>query len=605
MTENNFIELDKIETSTAAQNFANLLNENKTYFLNGTWGSGKSTFLKQVDNLKPVNNNKKVKLVTIDFWRLNDSRSTLETVFAKLHPFVYWGLRLIVILCIALSILMTNVVDLGLSAYVPNCVVLFAGVIALIVAIYQFLKIKSDGFFSCLLTSECLSLSGKVLIIDDFDRMTKEQQEASYKVFSLLNGKLPIIFVGDIELLHRSDNNYLSKIIDRRIELPYDLHPNKIWSDYIEQLEKKFKIKLSDEVKSIFILDTKNLRDRERFNDFVNLELIKRNKKEYVQIEQQLIVIFFYLYYPTIYEGLKSRKEQTLLNDKIRPFIESLHKKLTEKNDFYPSCYVDNKEAYFINETPSNRTVDELNLIMASNQQLSKELLIAKPKSDFFHFVIGNFEILPENQQELLFLQSLELSTRDNNNDLMDFIIQKRIEKEITDYKIGTTEVNNEMIGNIFSFFQNLLQDMIDDPDTSEVYYFILKHNIFRYQDLRVLEEELGPYDKEYLSYRRKYVTLLIYLYRRDEIDFFKIWIEELWDTINKLNTEEFLRFWLEFGFLSNKDKNKRGYDSKNKDYIFVKDFNTYADEEDIIFLKESIKGRLNELEKEGFKFED
>ena len=358
MTENNFIELDKIETSTAAQNFANLLNENKTYFLNGTWGSGKSTFLKQVDNLNPVNNNKKVKLVTIDFWRLNDSRSTLETVFAKLHPFVYWGLRLIVILCIALSILMTNVVDLGLSSYVPNCVVLFAGVIALIVAIYQFLKIKSDGFFSCLLTSECLSLSGKVLIIDDFDRMTKEQQEASYKVFSLLNGKLPIIFVGDIELLHRSDNNYLSKIIDRRIELPYDLHPNKIWSDYIEQLEKKFKIKLSDEAKSIFILDTKNLRDRERFNDFVNLELIKRNKKEYVQIEQQLIVIFFYLYYPTIYEGLKSRKEQTLLNDKIRSFIESLHKKLTEKNDFYPSCYVDNKEAYFINETPSNRTVD-------------------------------------------------------------------------------------------------------------------------------------------------------------------------------------------------------------------------------------------------------
>lgn len=116
MTDNNFIELDKIETSTAAQNFANLLNENKTYFLNGTWGSGKSTFLKQVDNLKPENNKKKVKLVTIDFWRLNDSRSTLETVFANLHRVVYLSLRSFVILCLALSILMTNVVDLGLSA---------------------------------------------------------------------------------------------------------------------------------------------------------------------------------------------------------------------------------------------------------------------------------------------------------------------------------------------------------------------------------------------------------------------------------------------------------------------------------------------------------
>lgn len=295
MTENNLIELDKIETSTAAQNFANLLNENKTYFLNGTWGSGKSTFLKQVDKLKPINNIKKVKLVTIDFWRLNDSRSTLETVFAKLHPVVYFGLRLIVILCIALSILMTNVVDLGLSAYVPNCVVLFAGVIALIVAIYQFLKIKSDGFFSCLLTSKCLSLSGKVLVIDDFDRMTKEQQEASYKVFSLLNGKLPIIFVGDIELLNKNDNNYLSKIIDRRIELPYDLQSFKIWKDYFKQLENRFKIQLSRDFMTVVQKESRNLRDRERYNDYVNLELIIRKKEEYVQIEQQLIVIYIYL----------------------------------------------------------------------------------------------------------------------------------------------------------------------------------------------------------------------------------------------------------------------------------------------------------------------
>ena len=133
MTENNFIELDKIDTSTAAQN---LLNENKTYFLNGPWGSGKSSFLEEVDDINQI------KLVTIDFWRLNDSRSTLETVFAKLHPYVYWGLRLIVILCIALSILMTNVVDLGLSVLVPTWVILSAGVVALIVAIHQFLKIK-------------------------------------------------------------------------------------------------------------------------------------------------------------------------------------------------------------------------------------------------------------------------------------------------------------------------------------------------------------------------------------------------------------------------------------------------------------------------------
>ena len=288
MTENDFIRLEKIDISTAAQNFANLLNENKTYFLNGTWGSGKSTFLKEVDNLKPINNIKKVKLVTIDFWRLNDSRSTLETVFANLHPFVYWGLRLIVILCIALSILMTNVVDLGLSAYVPNWVVLFAGVIALIVAIHQFLKIKSDGIYSWLLTKNYLSCRKKILVVDDFDRMTEKQQEASYKLFSLLNGKLPIIFVGDI------------KIIDRRIELPYDLQSFKIWKDYFKQLEDRFKIQLSRDFMIVVQKESRNLRDRERYNDYVNLELIIRKKEEYVQIEQQLIVIYIYLLYKNI-----------------------------------------------------------------------------------------------------------------------------------------------------------------------------------------------------------------------------------------------------------------------------------------------------------------
>jgi len=181
MTENNFIKLDQIDTATASKNFVNLLNENKTYFLNGTWGSGKSTFLNEVDDIKQI------KLVTIDFWRLNDSRSTLETVFAKLHPCVYWGLRLIVILCIALSILMTNVVDLGLSVFVPAWVILSAGVVALIVAIHQFLKIKSDGIYSWLLTRKYFSFKRKVLVVDDFDRMTNIQQEASYKLFSLLN----------------------------------------------------------------------------------------------------------------------------------------------------------------------------------------------------------------------------------------------------------------------------------------------------------------------------------------------------------------------------------------------------------------------------------
>ena len=593
MAENNFIELDKIETSTAAQNFVNLLNENKTYFLNGTWGSGKSTFLNEVDDIKQI------KLVTIDFWRLNDSRSTLETVFAKLHPCVYWGLRLIVILCIALSILMTNVVDLGLSVFVPAWVILSAGVVALIVAIHQFLKIKSDGIYSRLLTFNFHSCRKKVLVVDDFDRMTEEQQEASYKLFSLLNGKLPIIFVGDIDIIHRNESNYLSKIIDRRIELPFVLHPTKIWGDYFEQLEKRFEIKLSDGFKRVFIIDERNLRDRERFNDYVNLELIGRNKEKYVQIEQQLVVIYLFLYYPKFYESLKIDKGSIKLDPNKQLILKELHNILFEKNNSYPSCCFSNREAYLINEIPSNRTIDELNLILDYNQELSNEIL--NFQNDFFDYITGNFESLTEIQQDELFLHSIDLSPITDDNRLMDLIIQKKVEKEIPEYRIGTQDVDDELVEKTYLFLMSIL----GKTDVSEIYYFIFKHKIFRYQDMEGVNAGLSPYDKEFPSYRWKYIVILIHLYGLGKELQYYDWGNTIWGAIIKLSTEEFLRFWLEFGFISNKDKNKPGYDSKNKDYIFVKDFNTYADEEDITFLKESIKERLNKLEKEGFKFED
>ena len=592
MTENNLIELDKIDTSTAAQNFANLLKENKTYFLNGPWGSGKSTFLKEVDDTNQI------KLVTIDFWRLNDSRSTLETVFAKLHPYVYWGLRLIVILCIALSILMTNVVDLGLSVLVPTWVILSAGVVALIVAIHQFLKIKSDGIYSWLLTKNYLSGRKKILVVDDFDRMTPAQQEASYKLFSLLNGKLPIIFIGDIEIIHRNESNYLSKIIDRRIELPFVLHPTKIWSDYFEQLENRLEIKLSDVFKDVFIKDGKNLRDRERFNDYVNLELIGRNKVKYVQIEQQLVVIYFFLYYPKFYESLKIDKGSIKL-DSNRQLIKELHNILFEKNNSYPSCYLSNREGYLINEVPSNRRTEELIQIIDEEQQLSNEILLSQ--NDFLDFINGEYEKLTNQQQDLLFSNALKLSTHSEDNLLVNLIIQKEVKTKIPEYRIGTQDVDIELVRKTYFFVESVL----GKADVSEIFYFIFKHKIFRYQDMVGLDIGLRSYNKEFSSYRWKYIIIMMHLYELDKVLQFFDWSNTIWESINKLSTEEFLRFWLEFGFISNKDKNKLGYDSKNKDYIFVKDFNTYADEEDIIFLKGRIKERLNELEKEGFKFED
>lgn len=578
--EKNYIKLEKIDTSTAAKNFADLLKENKTYFLNGNWGSGKSTFLKD------INDTKQVKLLTIDFWRLNDSRSTLETVFANLHPFVYWGLRLIVILCIALSILMTNVVDLGLSAYVPNWVVLFAGVIALIVAIHQFLKIKSDGIYSWLLTQKYFSFKRKVLVVDDFDRMTNIQQEASYKLFSLLNGKLPIIFVGDIELLHRNDNNYLSKIIDRRFDIPYVLHPMKIWGDYFEQLEERFKIKLSDGFKRVFIMDDKNLRDRERFNDYVNLELIGRDKKEYVQIEQQLVVLYLYLYYQEAYKSLKNGRKGIEIDSNKLWLIKELQNILFEKNDLYPVCYRSNCEAYFINEIPSNRKIDELILIINNKKQLSPEIL--NNQQDFFDY-IKNFENLTENEQELLFQQTLELSKLGKNNMLMDTIIQKKVKKEVPDY--NPSLISTKVIEDVADF----LRYKLSEEDLSEIFYFTIKHKIFQYFHFRdsKIGEEL--YSKiEHLN--RKAQILLIYIYSHNIEERFSEWSNELLQKIENLDTENFLAFLLQIGCIVNSQDSSDEFHTANRTY--TTNFNNLGGDSDKVRSVEIFKSFYNRLMK-------
>ena len=107
--------------------------------------------------------------------------------------------------------------------------------------------------------------------------MLEKQQEDCYKLFSLINGKLPIIFVGDITKVHKNDDNYLSKIIDRQVELPFDLHSWNIWEGYFRKLTKALDFRDDNELRILFL--DKNLRDMQKFNDYVNQEFFVRGKK--------------------------------------------------------------------------------------------------------------------------------------------------------------------------------------------------------------------------------------------------------------------------------------------------------------------------------------
>ena len=609
--EHEFIELEHIDTTVAAKNFADLLNDNKTYFLNGSWGSGKSEFLKEV---KRGSQNK---LITIDFWRLTDTRSTIEIAFSKLHPLLYWAIRLGVVLLVAVSILMTNVVDIGLSNYFGGSkplILKLGGVVALIVAVWQVFKKKSDEFY-CFLLSKLPKFS-KVLIIDDFDRMSEKQQEESYKLFSLINGKLPIVFVGDITKVHKSDDNYLSKIIDRQVELPFDLHPSKIWNNYFSVLEDKFNTVLSDDFKKRISSENRNLRDREHFNDYVNQEFFTRGKLGHVQVKQQLLVIYAYLFYPDLYMNLLKdeairveESEESGFLDIIRighTIKEQLSKIQSSDNSDYPLSFKKNKLEYLLYEQTSNRTKIELDLLFTSNsEKLISEIIESDQSSDFYQYLSSQFRTFSKIMKEQLLTIVIKESIKFKNSPSMNFIVQESLNEVIPSYE-RDSPLTKYVITRIINMWESILRN--ENLDQSEIIYFLNKHDLLSFHELGLYYSDLRIDTETFSNLRRKDFFLLTYLSSKRLFEKFELWDNTIWEAIKLFDDREFLSFWISQSIITN-GLGYKGFDIIPEDkrytiwtgrYLFESP-HKHTDYKESVISK--IKPRLEKMEKEGFTF--
>lgn len=98
--ENHLFE-ENIDTTTAEINFEQLLNQKKTFFLNGSWGSGKTEFIDRV-RTRAINQRieEKKNLVLLDLWR-SDNTSIFTKAFRLLSPrwFLFFRLVIVSILC--------------------------------------------------------------------------------------------------------------------------------------------------------------------------------------------------------------------------------------------------------------------------------------------------------------------------------------------------------------------------------------------------------------------------------------------------------------------------------------------------------------------------
>ncbi|MCB7034221.1 P-loop NTPase fold protein [Streptococcus salivarius] len=612
--EHEFIKLEHIDTSVAAKNFADLLYDNKTYFLNGSWGSGKSEFLKEV---KRGSQNK---LITIDFWRLSDTRSTIEIAFSKLHPLLYWTIRLGIILLVAVSILMTNVVDIGLSNYFGGSkplILKLGGVVALIVAVWQVFKKKSDEFY-CFLLSK-LPKSSKVLIIDDFDRMSEKQQEESYKLFSLINGKLPIIFVGDITKVHKNDDNYLSKIIDRQVELPFDLHSWNIWEGYFRKLTKALDFRDDNELRILFL--DKNLRDMQKFNDYVNQEFFVRGKKDRVRPEQQLAIIYLFLFEYDMYEMLIKSDSKTLAyayqKDQSRSdTAKRIGEILSDKSHSHrmPIPFSLNKRSYILFEATSNHLEQDFKALIDGNgSELKQAVLHSTQYSDFYQYIFHHLGDIDVSRKQKLFEIVINLSINHSYSETIDMIIKEK-NTEIVRDQIRRNKSEEDLIIYIIKEWKDFLNSY--NMDSSEVLLILVKHGILSFTDLGFVFNKLNELFKTnkdfttFKEFKRPEILLSIYLNSVKKSEVFEKWDNSIWTAINDLSDSQFIIFWKLQKILSiaGFENNISRFDNRSEKRHYTVWIGRYSPESnELVNYQESviskIKPRLEKMEKEGFIF--
>ena len=612
--EHELIKLEHIDTSVAAKNFAELLYDNKTYFLNGSWGSGKSEFLKEV---KRGSQNK---LITIDFWRLSDTRSTIEIAFSKLHPLLYWTIRLGIILLVAVSILMTNVVDIGLSNYFGGSkpfILKLGGVVALIVAVWQVFKKKSDEFY-CFLLSK-LPKSSKVLIIDDFDRMSEKQQEESYKLFSLINGKLPIIFVGDITKVHKNDDNYLSKIIDRQVELPFDLHSWNIWEGYFRKLTKALDFRDDNELRILFL--DKNLRDMQKFNDYVNQEFFVRGKKDRVRPEQQLAIIYLFLFEYDMYEMLIKSDSKTLAyayqKDQSRSdTAKRIGEILSDKSHSHrmPIPFSLNKRSYILFEATSNHLEQDFKALIDGNgSELKQAVLHSTQYSDFYQYIFHHLGDIDVSRKQKLFEIVINLSINHSYSETIDMIIKEK-NTEIVRDQIRRNKSEEDLIIYIIKEWKDFLNSY--NMDSSEVLLILVKHGILSFTDLGFVFNKLNELFKTnkdfttFKEFKRPEILLSIYLNSVKKSEVFEKWDNSIWTAINDLSDSQFIIFWKLQKILSiaGFENNISRFDNRSEKRHYTVWIGRYSPESnELVNYQESviskIKPRLEKMEKEGFIF--
>lgn len=526
--------IDYVDTSTATKQFSNMIVEKdesknyKTFFLNGNWGSGKTTFLEDTEKNQEGNLKKyRWKVRYLKLWEIKNDKSVFELAFAVLFPkynFFVWSF---VIISIVVSLLLTPTFDLGLSSMVHNFIssdkikslglsnfleyifipilkFIFT-IVALTVSTFELLKLKTDSFYIFLFNKMLGNKNKKVvLVVDDFDRVSSERQKEAYKLFNIIHGKIPIVFVGDLDnITNDSDRslNFLNKIIDKRVELPVAINSKNVLENYISSLKKQledvdasyFYGTNNDDIDAFldddFLNSNLTLREINQFKSLLDSEMLKKEGR--VRLSQQIVIIYLYLFDSQKYNKLRKNYDSNEKKLRITRFYDKDETKYKNINTVLfnslgkrnvPLAFEIGPVSYFINDSIENLSVSK-----------------AKKILEGMYDDIEIIDDLGENKEEFLSFINQTTIELEKLKTLLRSILSK-----ITDPKFqDITPIVVDKINRIFSKDSgNKLNDdfwieITKEIDISKRCYFYVKYRVFAdNKSFSTIKEDLLDYIK-------------------------------------------------------------------------------------------------------------
>lgn len=411
-----------ISTDDYAKEFAKLLKNgsNKTFFLQGRWGSGKTEYLKNVEEQA----NGKLKFIYLELWKPDFNESLSRQIFAATHPILDPLATTIGYIFIALTIICSSilavkgVIQRNLPNYVFTIVTIILAIITNLFSLTKNKLINVDKirmFWSILTLRKNSENRSNVLIIDDFDRLSKKIQEELYRLFNAIQkkgSKARIVFVGDLQKIEASKNDFLTKIIDQVIALPFVLSPQS-FSPEIENIISENLDDNSDiaEISNLFVTENRTLRDANHFLSYVEDEFCRQDKKDRIQTVQQLLIIYLYLFYKDKYNELyqncknndyikKYRKDRS--NKKSNSFIDKEIDRILTFDKKYPYGFWDNPTMYFIDESAVTIPITKLLDFVKDTKSLRKLAFSENPSSGYesiYEMLIAFLDSPTSNEQ--------------------------------------------------------------------------------------------------------------------------------------------------------------------------------------------------------------